>query len=50
MPNRGAWGTSISPGGSVTIPAGYHSGDGKVRASDPISYSLNSGILSIYNK
>lgn len=33
MPNHGAWGTTISPGGSVTIPQGYHNGSGKVQAS-----------------
>ena len=32
MPNRGAWGTTISPGGSVTIPSGYHNGGGTVSA------------------
>ena len=32
MTNRGAWSTSISPGGSVTIPAGYHNGGGSVSA------------------
>ena len=34
MINRGAWGTSVAAGGSVTIPAGYHNGSGKVTASD----------------
>ena len=34
MVNRGAWGTSVAAGGSVTIPAGYHNGSGKVTASD----------------
>ena len=33
MTNRGAWSTTINPGGSVTIPAGYHSGGGSVSAS-----------------
>lgn len=33
MTNRGAWSTAINPGGSVTIPAGYHSGGGKVSAN-----------------
>lgn len=33
MTNRGAWGTTINPGGSVTIPAGYHNGSGKVTAN-----------------
>ena len=32
MPNRGAISESIYPGGSYTIPAGYHSGNGKVTA------------------
>lgn len=30
MTNRGAWNSSVNPGGSVTIPAGYHNGSGKV--------------------
>lgn len=34
MINRGSWTGSVSPGGSVTIPAGYHNGSGKVTASD----------------
>ena len=33
MPNNGAWSTTINPGGSVTIPSGYHSGGGRVSAS-----------------
>ena len=32
MPNRGAISESIYPGGSYTIPAGYHDGNGKVTA------------------
>lgn len=31
--NRRNWGTTINPGGSVTIPQGYHSGGGVVRAN-----------------
>ena len=31
--NRGAWGTTINPGGSVTIPQGYHNGGGVVWAN-----------------
>ena len=34
MTNRGAWTSSVAAGGSVTIPAGYHNGSGKVTASD----------------
>ncbi len=33
MVNKGSWSTSIAPGGSVSIPAGYHSGGGRVSAS-----------------
>lgn len=32
--NKGAWSTTINPGGSVTIPKGFHNGSGKVTASD----------------
>ena len=35
--DRGAWGTTINPGGSVTIPQGYHSGGGVVWANNPSS-------------
>lgn len=31
--DRGAWGTTINPGGSVTIPQGWHNGSGKVTAN-----------------
>lgn len=34
MTNRGAWGTTINPSGSVTIPEGYHNGSGKVSATN----------------
>lgn len=33
MPNRGSWGSTIDPGGSVIVPAGLHSGSGKVTAT-----------------
>lgn len=32
MTNRGAWGTTLSPGSSTTVPAGYHDGSGVVSA------------------
>lgn len=32
MTNRGAWGSTINPGGSVTVPQGYHNGSGWVQA------------------
>ena len=31
--DKGAWGTTINPGGSVTIPKGFHNGSGVVRAN-----------------
>lgn len=34
MTNRGAVNQTIAPGGSYTIPAGYHNGSGKVTASN----------------
>lgn len=30
MKNNGSWNSTINPGSSVTIPAGYHNGGGKV--------------------
>lgn len=33
MTNRGTWNSTINPGASVTIPAGYHNGSGKVTAN-----------------
>lgn len=32
MPNRGSWGTTIAPGSAVTVPTGYHNGNGQVAA------------------
>ena len=39
MISRGAWGATIAPGTSTSVPAGYHNGGGKVTAS------ASSGIL-----
>ena len=33
MPNRGAVYTTINPGSSYTVPAGYHNGEGRVKAA-----------------
>lgn len=33
LTNRGSWGTTINPGDSVVIPAGYHDGNGRVNAN-----------------
>lgn len=30
MPDRGAWGATLAINGSVTIPAGYHNGSGRI--------------------
>ena len=35
MTNRGAWNGTVNPGSSITIPAGYHNGSGKVTANNP---------------
>ena len=44
MKNNGSWNSTINPGSSVTIPAGYHNGGGKVTAN-----SAKSGmVLGIY--
>lgn len=65
MANRGAVSTTVNPGGSYTIPAGYHNGSGKVyggrsyttvylgQQDSPwtgFSYNVKSHYPSIYNK
>lgn len=40
MPNNGAWSSSTSGAGTVTIPAGYHNGSGSVDCSG----AYNSGV------
>ena len=65
MTNRGAWNSSVNPGGSVTIPAGYHNGSGKVTGNRTyttvylgqqdspwtgFSYNVKSNYPSIYNQ
>lgn len=35
--DKGAWSSSVEPGGSVTIPAGIHNGSGKVKAVSQIT-------------
>lgn len=53
MPNKGAWTTSASPGDTVTIPAGYHNGSGKVNISNKyvgfahIQFSASGGTTSV---
>ena len=48
MTNRGAWGTTINPGGRVTIPAGYHNGGGVVYANGSYRIPWEQGITTGY--
>lgn len=41
MPNRGSWGTSLSPGGVATVPSGYHNGSGQVTAAGLKMVTMN---------
>lgn len=41
MTNNGAWTSTIAPGASVTIPAGYHNGRGSVTASGSSSGGID---------
>lgn len=65
MPNRGSWGSTIDPGSSVNVPAGYHDGNGQVTANRAyttvylgqqtaywtnFTYNVKSHYGSIYNK
>lgn len=58
MPNLGSWGATLSPGGVVTIPSGFHDGSGQVTAvslktvtitmatgGGPWSYTFTGGTL-----
>lgn len=40
MPNNGAWSSSVNPGYSVTIPEGYHDGNGKVDGNTHPYYAV----------
>lgn len=47
MANQGAVSSSLNPGGSYTIPAGYHNGSGKVTANtdgDLVAGNIKSGV------
>ena len=48
MTNRGAWGTTINPGGSVTIPAGYHNGGGVVYANPSLGGPWDQDVTTGY--
>ncbi len=43
MPERGTWNGSLGTSGSITIPAGHHSGQGKVSAATQTALILNPG-------
>lgn len=43
MANNGAWSGRVNPGESVTVPAGYHNGSGKV-------YATTEGVKNIKTK
>lgn len=43
MPERGKWNGSLGTSGSITIPAGHHSGQGKVSAATQAAMTLNPG-------
>ena len=48
MPNRGAVDTTINPGSSYTIPAGYHNGNGKVTAVSLKTMTITMAPSSMY--
>lgn len=41
MTDRGAWSSTVTPSGSVTIPQGYHNGNGKVSIGNFKSATVN---------
>ena len=48
MANIGAVSATINPGGSYTIPAGYHNGSGKVTANSVISAISSASVVTSY--
>lgn len=48
MPNNGAVSATLAPGGSYTVPKGYHNGGGKVTAGS-IRYLTSLGITVGYD-
>nr|DAE68527.1 MAG TPA: hypothetical protein [Caudoviricetes sp.] len=48
MPNRGSWEASLSPGGVVTIPSGFHDGSGKVTAVSLKTTTITLAASSMY--
>lgn len=50
MTNRGAWTSSPSSSGKVTIPSGYHNGSGYVNTSGVYNSGYNSGYNTGYSE
>lgn len=50
MVNRGAWNSSVAPGSSVTVPQGYHNGNGTVTASGirHVTFYASAGSPTVY--
>ena len=48
MTNNGAWTSTIAPGASVTIPAGYHNGSGKVTVNVSSSSGSSTNNIEAY--
>ena len=48
MANKGAWNSSVGVGQSVTIPAGYHNGSGKVTANKATGTAEAGQVLTGY--
>lgn len=48
MPNRGAVDTTINPGSSYAVPAGYHNGNGKVTAVSLKTMTITMAPSSMY--
>lgn len=46
MPNNGAWSSSTSGAGTVTIPAGYHNGAGGVDCTGAYNSGYTNGVSS----
>ncbi len=50
MTDRGAWSSTPTGSGSVTIPAGYHNGSGKVNTTTVYNNGYNAGVTAADNR
>jgi hypothetical protein len=48
MTNQGNWSREISPGGAVTVPGGYHAGNGRVSAKALKTVTITMAPSSMY--